>query len=77
MDMNDWLLGNLVRQRLDEIRTQTRWVTLAARSAPQGQPLRTALGLALTHIGRAIGRPRPDSAESGGVASGSIRDGGC
>src|SRR4029453_10866436 len=74
MDMNDWVLGNLVRQRLDDIRAQTRRMTLAATLTPRRQRLRTVLGLAVTHIGRATGRPAPDAAES--VRAATIRAGG-
>ncbi|MGH7332856.1 MAG: hypothetical protein ACREKS_08960, partial [Candidatus Rokuibacteriota bacterium] len=52
MDMNDWILGSLVRQRLDEIRTESRWAALAAASRPPRHPLRAMLGLALIRIGR-------------------------
>jgi hypothetical protein len=75
MDMNDWVLGTLIHQRLDDIRTQTRRMRLAATLRPRRQPLRTVLGLALTHIGRATGRPTPDAAESVRAATSRARGG--
>ena len=75
MDMNDWVLGTLIHQRLDDIRTQTRRMRLAATLRPRRQPLRTVLGLALTYIGRATGRPTQDAAESGRVATVRARGG--
>jgi len=52
MDMNDYLIDTLVRQRLDDIRADARRAVLAAALAPPRQPLRVTLGVALMRLGR-------------------------
>jgi hypothetical protein len=52
MDMNDYHMDILVRQRLDDIRADARRAVLAAALAPPRQPLRVTLGVGLMRLGR-------------------------
>lgn len=52
MDMNDYQIDILVRQRLDDIRADARRAVLAAALAPPRQPLRVTLGVTLVRLGR-------------------------
>jgi hypothetical protein len=52
MDMNDYVMNTIVRQRLDDIRADARRAVLAAALTPPRQPLRVTLGLTLVRLGR-------------------------
>jgi len=52
MDMNDYVIDMLVRQRLDDIRIDARRAVLAAALLSPRQPLRVTLGVTLVHLGR-------------------------
>jgi hypothetical protein len=52
MDMNDYLIDTLVRQRLDHIRADVRRAVLAAALAAPRQPLRARFGVVLMRLGR-------------------------
>jgi hypothetical protein len=52
MDMNDYLIDTLVRQRLDTIRADARRAVLAAALAGPRQSLRVRFGVVLMRLGR-------------------------
>lgn len=71
--MNDYLIDTLVRQRLDNIRADTRRAVLAAALAPPRQSLRVRFGVVLMRLGRWLpgnahrvgpAEPRPASSAS-------------
>ena len=55
MDMNDYVIDTLVRQRLDDIRADARRAVLAATLGPPRQPLRVTLGVGLMRLAGGCG----------------------
>jgi len=53
MDMNEYCLNMLARQRLDDLRAQAARIALGAQ-ARRGQPLRVVVGHALVRLGHRL-----------------------